>query len=227
MEGPGRPQALAQKKPAAGKPYKSFPLTPHASGQFCKKIRGKILYFGSVSDPDAALKRYFEHSERLHSGKADRVVRQAELTVVALANQFLAAKDARRENGELTAGAFVEYHSDCERLVGFFGRDRAVLSITRQDLAELRAHVSEGGNAVTLGNRVGAVRSIFKFAYDEELIDRPVRFGGELKRPEQRLLRRTRAKAGRRHFLADEIRVLLKNSKPTLGSEADPGFRAP
>jgi integrase len=173
-----------------------------------------VHYFGSVADPDAALKRYHQHCEALHSGKATRVERTTELTVADLANRFLAAKDERRELGELSAGAFVEYHRDCERFVGFFGRERAVLSITRQDLADLRKHLAVGVNAVTLSNRIGAVRSILKYAYDEELIDRPVRFGAELKRPEQRLIRRCRAQAGRRHFLAAEIRGMLKHARP-------------
>jgi hypothetical protein len=42
----------------AGKPYPAFPLTRHPSGQFCKKIRGKLFYFGSVADSEAALERY-------------------------------------------------------------------------------------------------------------------------------------------------------------------------
>jgi len=211
-----RPRGSGAKKPrtSPGKPYPSFPLTPHASGQFCKKIRGKVHYFGSVSDPDAALKRYHEHCEALHSGKATRVERTTELTVADLANRFLAAKDERRELGELSPGAFVGYHRDCERFVNFLGRDRAVLSISRQDLADLRRHLAKGVNAVTLSNRIGAVRSILKYAYEEELIDRPVRFGSELKRPEQRLIRRCRAQAGRKHFFAAEIRGMLEHAKP-------------
>ena len=47
-----------QRKAPVRKPYPSFPLTPHPSGQFCKKIRGKLFYFGSVADSEAALERY-------------------------------------------------------------------------------------------------------------------------------------------------------------------------
>ncbi|MCX7415891.1 MAG: hypothetical protein NTY25_05305, partial [Planctomycetia bacterium] len=82
------------------------------SGQFCKKIRGKIFYFGKVDNPDAALKRYHEHCRDLHSGKATRVERTDEITVAELANRFLAAKDRKREIGDIEAATFVEYHRD-------------------------------------------------------------------------------------------------------------------
>jgi site-specific recombinase XerD len=199
-----------------GKPYKSFPLTPHRSGQFCKKIRGKIHYFGTIADPEAALRRYHEHAKGLHAGEIDRVDRSGELTIAELANQFLAAKERKRANGDIEAATFVEYHRDCELLVQHFGRQRTVPSMTRRDLAGFRQFLGKGVNATTLNNRIGNARSIFKFAYDHELIDRPVRFGEDFKRPEKRLLRRARAEAGRMHFHAEEVRSLLEQSPAVL-----------
>jgi hypothetical protein len=38
----------------ASKPYPEFPLTAHPAGYWCKKIRGKIHYFGPWADPDGA-----------------------------------------------------------------------------------------------------------------------------------------------------------------------------
>jgi len=41
-----------RKKPV--KPRATFPLSAHLNGQWCKKIRGTVLFFGVWSNPDAA-----------------------------------------------------------------------------------------------------------------------------------------------------------------------------
>ncbi|MFM7135647.1 MAG: tyrosine-type recombinase/integrase [Planctomycetota bacterium] len=198
-----------RKRRSGGKPYPTFPLTPHPNGQFCKKIRGKTHYFGTVNDPDAALSEYRRWCDALHSGKVARVTRTVELTAADLANKYLAAKERKRENGELTPAAFVEYHRHCERFIEFFGGQREVKTITRGDLEDYRVFLGRGTNATTLSNRIGGARSILKFAYENELIENPVRFGEAFKRPERRLLRRAKAQSGRTHFHAEEIRKIL------------------
>ncbi|MEI7863691.1 MAG: tyrosine-type recombinase/integrase, partial [Planctomycetota bacterium] len=152
------------------------------------------------------------HCAGLHSGRITEVKRDVGLTVRELANRFLEAAEARRDVGELSPRTFVDYYRDCERLIRFFGRDRVVESITRDDLKLLRKHLARGVNPETLNGRIGVTRSIFKFAYEEELVDKPIRFGKDLKRPDRRLLRRSRAEAGRKHFQAGEIRTLLDSA---------------
>ena len=41
-----------------------FPLTFHPTGQYCKKIKGKIYYFGS--DKKQALEKYLNQAPYLH-----------------------------------------------------------------------------------------------------------------------------------------------------------------
>ena len=47
---------IGRQKPA--KPRKDFPLYPHLSGQWSKKIRGKMLCFGVWEDPIAAEQKW-------------------------------------------------------------------------------------------------------------------------------------------------------------------------
>lgn len=214
---PRRDDREPPAKPTVGKPYKSFPLTPHRNGQFCKKIRGVVYYFGSVKDPEAALKRYHLHCNGLHTGELRAVDRdRGGLTVRELANRFMEAADGRRDAGELSDRTFTDYYRDCARLIKFLGADRLVESITQEDLLELRRKLARGVGPTTLNGRVGVTRSILSFAYDAELIEKPIRYSKVLRRPSKKTLRRSQAQAGRKHFHAKEIRTLLKASPPEL-----------
>jgi hypothetical protein len=87
------------------KPRPDFPLLPHATGRWAKKIRGKLHYFGKWANPDAALQRYVEDREDLYAGRKPRRKREG-LTVKELVNKFLLAKKARVDAGELALGTF-------------------------------------------------------------------------------------------------------------------------
>jgi hypothetical protein len=49
---------LIGKRRKPNKPGVTFPLTPHNNGQWCKKIRGKVHFFGVWENPQAALQNY-------------------------------------------------------------------------------------------------------------------------------------------------------------------------
>jgi len=92
------------REPMAGKQAKTYPdfaLTPHANGQWCKKIRSKVYFFGVWDDPAAALQKYVEQRDDLQAGRQPRRLSGDELTVGRLCNHFLFAKESRLLTGEL------------------------------------------------------------------------------------------------------------------------------
>ena len=58
-----------RKQTKLKKPFSSFPLTAHNNGQWCKKIRGKIYFFGIWQDSQTALEQYLRQAENLHARK--------------------------------------------------------------------------------------------------------------------------------------------------------------
>jgi integrase len=218
-----------RKKPVK-KPYDGFPLTAHPTGRWCKKIRGKLHYFGrwgtrqngevtTVDNFDeeaqAAVDLYNEQRDDLHAGRTPRVKSDG-LTVAEACNRFLNAKHALLDTGELTQRSFGNYLSTCQKITAAFGRNRLVNDLAVEDFDGFRRELAKGRGPVALGNEIRHVRIVFKYAYDAGLIDRPLRFGPHFKGPSKAILRRERAKNGKRMFEADEFRRILDAADSVL-----------
>jgi integrase len=197
------------------KPYRDFPLFPHATKRWAKKIRGRLHYFGPWEDPDAALAKYLQQKDHLHAGRTPRVEPEG-LTVRDLMNSFLNSKRHLLETGEIAAQTFQDYYLTCRSIVDAFGRERLVVDLASDDFERLRANLANHWGPVRLGNTVQRVRSVFKFGYDAGLIDKPVRYGPAFKRPSKKVLRLQRAKNGPRMFERDEILLMLLVAGPAL-----------
>src|SRR5262249_45508380 len=194
--------------PKPDKPYPDFPLFPHATRRWAKKIRGRMHYFGPWADPDGALKCYLRQKDDLHAGRRPREATD-DLTVKDLANRFLNAKLALVQSGELTSRSWQDYKCTCELLVARFGKSRLVADLRPDDFERLRGAMAKKWGPVTLGNAIQRVRVVLKYASDNGFIDRPVQYGQEFKRPSQKVLRINRARKGPKLFTADEIRGMI------------------
>jgi integrase len=213
---PVQAEPLAPPRVKPAKPYPEFPLYSHPSGRWAKKIRGHFFYFGRWEDPDAALQEYLEQKDALHAGRTPRPAHDA-LTVKQACNAYLNEKQARVEAGELCQRTFNEYQVAAKTVLRAFGR-RRVADLGPDDFATLRRRMAAKFGPVRLGNQIQSVRSIFKYAYDADLIDRPMRFGPAFVKPSAKTLRLHRAKQGPKLFSAEEIRRML--------DAADPQFKA-
>jgi integrase len=198
----------ARRKNKPAKPRPDFPLFPHATRRWAKKIRGKLHYFGPWEDPEGALNKYLDQKDDLHAGRKPRVSGDT-LTVRDLLNRFLTSKKLLADAGELGARTFGEYHACCARLGKTFGLDRPVEDLAADDFEALRAEMAKTWGPVTLGNEIQRVRGVFKYAFEEGLVKLPVRFGTAFRRPARKVLRRLRRSKGPRLFEAAELRALL------------------
>ena len=84
------PKASQSSRVRPAKPYAGFPLFPHATGRWAKKIRGKFVFFGPWSDPFGALERYTSQRDALHAGLVARAVAGAAEAVASTAGSATA-----------------------------------------------------------------------------------------------------------------------------------------
>ncbi len=192
---------MAKKKP----PVK-FPLRLHATGQWCKKRRGKSYYFGT--DRDAALKRFVAEWPDILAGRSVKPVAVG-TTVAELVNHFLTAKRSRVQAGELSPRMWSDYHNTCELAVKAFGGTRPVADLRPDDFAELRTAASKRLGPVALGTLIQRVKTIFKHGFDAELIAVPVRFGTGFDKPPKRVVRLQRADNGPKLIGPADLRAMV------------------
>jgi len=191
------------------KPYPEFPLYVHrGTGQWCKRIRGKLRYFGN--DADKALAKYLKQKDALHAGEVPKPDHD-EITVNYLITAFLNFKRAFVESGELSPRTFADYDAVAGLLSKHFGKRCPVVSLRPDDFTALRKKLAKRWGPVRLGNTIQRIRTIFKWGADPEvaLIERPMRFGPGFRRPTRKTMRQHRAKQGLKLFTADEIKALL------------------
>lgn len=211
-------------KPAAKpkKPYADFPLRPHALGYWSAKFHGQYYNYGRwarVVDGvltalpyeegwQSALAAYKAHRDSDFAGRTRRT-QEGELTVAGLCNHFLTAKKQKLDAGELSQRMFDEYQMTTDRLVAGFGKNRLVTDLAADDFAKLYSKLADQYGPTRRGNEVQKVRTVFKFAFEDGLIQSPVRFGTNFKKPSKKVMRLHKAANGEKTFTAEEVRRLL------------------
>src|SRR5262245_7579779 len=133
------------------KPWADYPLFPHATRRWAKKIRGKLHYFRPWSDAHGALDRYLRTKDYLHRGKEPPADGDG-LTIRELCNRYLTTKRHLADTGELSERTFADYHATCARIVAVLGKTRLVSDLSAADFEELRIEMAKTLGLVALGN---------------------------------------------------------------------------
>ena len=194
-----------------GKPHPDFPLFPHATGRWAKKVRGRFCFFGKVADDpkgEKALLLWIEQKDDLLAGRTPRGKAEG-FILRELLDRFVVGKKHLLDTHEISAKHFAELYATCRRIGDAFGLDRLVIDLASDDFDRLRQSIAKQWGPARLGNEIQRVRSVFKFGYDSGLIDRPVRFGPSFRKPTRKVMRQHRAKNGLRMFEAAELRAVL------------------
>lgn len=209
------------KPPRPNKPDGCL-LYPHPTGRWATKLRGKFYYYshwvvwnhdaGCWERPaddglPAALEK-FAKDFPAEAQRASRPVSDA-LQVKDICNAFLTAQLDKLASGDIGKRMFDEYRATCERIARCFGSATPVAELTAADFRKLRRELAQQFGVVRQGNEVQKVRTIFKWAYDAGLIDQPIRFGPDFRKPSARALRLHRNESGQRMLEAEECRRLL------------------
>ena len=197
------------------KPRPDWPLFPHATGRWAKKIRGKFHYFGPWGDPDGALDRYLDQKDDLFAGRTPRVKGDG-LTIVELVNRFLTSKKHALDAHEITEGTFVNYFECCGRLVGFFGRRRLVEDLAADDFEAYRAELAKVRGPASLSLEITQTKVVLKYAFDQAMIDTPVRYGQSFAKPSRRVMRRDRNSKPAKMFQSDELQAMIREAQQPL-----------
>jgi integrase len=208
-----QPPTPARDKPA--KPYPTYPLTAHPAGVWCKKIRGKLHYFGAWDDPDGALANYLEQKDALHAGRKPKETTDG-VTVKELANAFLNAKQDKVNSNELSPRTWTDYKEACDLVVSSFSKSRLVEDLDPQDFAALRKKMTKRWGPHRVGKTIQCIRCLFKYGHDAAIIKAVPRYGPDFARPSKKVHRQHRQAQGSKLFTPGEICQLIAKAGPQL-----------
>jgi integrase len=184
-----------------------FPMTLHKTGQYCKKIKGKLFYFGV--DKKKALQSYLEQASYLHSGKPPVNNDTKSVSIKTLANRYLDHQESRVEAGEIKQRQLYDQTRLLKHFVKYISVNRAVSEMTTIDLQNYRKKlVKDNKSANTINNYISAIKAMYNWAEENELID---------KTPNLKAVKKiTAAKIEKQIFTPQQIQKLICSANQKL-----------
>lgn len=201
-----------QRSEKPEKPAPDFPLSAHPCGQWAKKVHNKLHYFGPWDDPEGAIvelnRRWPEITGQLS--------KSTKFTIKQMCDAFLDSKEVQVKKGRLKQRTWNDYRETADRLVRHFGSSREIESLGARDFESLFEALPSQWVGTTLSNFVIRTKAILNYAYNEELVTKPVRTGTVFKRASADEQRIARANAPRKFFEANEILALIEGATPPM-----------
>ena len=199
------PQPMPMQKPA--KPYPEFPLFAHNNGQWAKKIKGRIVFFGSWKSADwnTALAHYLDERDALYAGRPIGQNDPAEMTCDEWLNSWAVEKLDAAETGRLGPSQAACCVRTARIMLAATGAARPVVSLDHTALLKIR-NAMPSRSPTTLKGHLTRARMAIRWLERRHQIR--IRLDDELAAPPKRAIR-LHAAARRKFWQPAEIAKIL------------------
>jgi integrase len=147
-----------------------FPLTLHSTGQYCKKIKGKMHYFGK--DKKQALEQYLEQAAFLRNGKAKMFkTTNGNMTLKSLCNIYLQHQQAKATSAEIAIRHHADQISCLKKFMSFIGQHRKISEISTIDLQNYKRKLKRTYNSAHRINlHISTMKTMFHWARKNDIL---------------------------------------------------------
>ena len=148
-----------------------FPLTLHPTCQYCKKINGKLYYFGS--DKNHALERYQSQASYLHGNNEKKQKKpDGEMSLKQLCNLYLQYQHLKVQANALTARHHNEQIASLNKFMSFLGQSRKIDEISTLDLQSYRRKLQKAySTAHRMNLHISIMKAMFHWAKKNDVLD--------------------------------------------------------
>ena len=149
-----------------------FPLTLHPTGQYCKKIKGKIYYFGS--DKKQALEKYLDQATYLH-GHQENLQKPTDdnMTLKQLCDMYLNYQYSKVQTNDLTARHHNDQIGSLKKLKAFIGQHRKIKGISTLDLQNYKRKLQKSyGSVYRLNLHISILKALFHWARKNDILEK-------------------------------------------------------
>ena len=148
-----------------------FPLTLHPTGQYCKKIKGKIYYFGS--NKQKALQKYLDQATWLHGSQEDvKKLKDENMTLKQLCDMYLKYQYSKLQANNLTANHYNEQIGSLKKLMAFLGLNIEINKISALDLQNYKRKIQKSHVSVSrLNLHISIMKAIFHWARKNDILE--------------------------------------------------------
>jgi hypothetical protein len=147
-----------------------FPLTLHTTGQYCKKIKGKMYYFGS--DKKQTLEKYLDYATYLHGHQEDlQKPTEEHMTLKQLCEMYLKYQYSKLQANDLTASHHNEQINSLNKLMAFLGQNIDINNISTLDLQNYKRRIQKSHVSVCrLNLHISIMKALFHWARKNDVL---------------------------------------------------------